>query len=60
MAVPEGRSVRSMRPRQATPAERAEEFAAEQAQLKQEAADRRAAKEKAEKAAVKSRSRRRS
>jgi len=48
MAVPGGPSSRSMRPRQATPAERAEEFAAEQARLKQEAADRRAAKEQAE------------
>lgn len=46
MTVP-GSPRRTMRPKQVTPAERAVVFAAEQARLKQEAADRRAAKEAA-------------
>jgi hypothetical protein len=46
MATVPGSPNRGTRPKQATPAERAVEFAAQQAKLKQEAADRREAKER--------------
>ena len=44
MATVPGSSQRGGRPKQATPAERAEEFASAQARMKEEAAERRAAK----------------